>query len=94
MTVYVDNARLLFGRMLMCHMVADEIDELNAMADRIGVGRRWLQDDASWPHYDICLSKRRLAVRYGAIERSSREMARMIRAWKQRNKGSSNHVRA
>jgi uncharacterized protein YerC len=50
--------------MTMCHMIADTEAELHAMADRIGVARRWHQGD----HYDICLSKRALAVAAGARE--------------------------
>ncbi len=57
MTVYVDNARLPFRRMIMCHMVADSVDELHEMADAIGVNRRWFQSEASYPHYDVCLSR-------------------------------------
>lgn len=64
MTVYVDSMRAPFGRMLMCHMIADTEAELHAMADRIGVARRWYQGD----HYDIAQSKRRLAVEAGAVE--------------------------
>ena len=64
MTVYVDNMRASYGRMIMCHMLADSEDELHAMADTIGVDRKWYQD---W-HYDVCLSKRALAVAAGAIE--------------------------
>jgi hypothetical protein len=58
--------------MIMCHMVADTPNELHAMADRIGVARRWFQDPktmgVSTPHYDVCRSKRALAVAAGAIE--------------------------
>lgn len=70
MTVYVDDMRANFGRMVMCHMIADTDDELHAMADRIGVARRWWQSPAktSGSHYDIALSKRAIAVQAGAIE--------------------------
>jgi hypothetical protein len=70
MAVYVDNAKNPFGRYLMCHMWADTLDELLAMADRIGVARKWLQQPpkASWVHFDVAQSKRALAVEAGAIE--------------------------
>lgn len=70
MTVYVDMAENDFGRMKMCHMVADTRDELFEMADRIGVDRRWYQDfnKASCPHFDIAKSKRTLAIAAGAVE--------------------------
>ena len=54
MTVYVDDMKARFGRMVMCHMIADTEEELHVMADRIVVARRWHQGD----HYDIALSKR------------------------------------
>jgi hypothetical protein len=53
--------------MIMCHMLADSLDELHEMADRIGVQRKWFQAK-NVPHYDICKSKRALAVKYGAVE--------------------------
>jgi len=56
-----------YGRMVMCHMLADTLDELHAMADRIGVARRWFQDHRT-PHYDVCASKKALAIQFGAIE--------------------------
>ena len=69
MAVYVDDARLPFGRMLMCHMMADTTEELLAMADRIGVARKWIQFPGTYrEHFDIALSKRALAVQAGAIE--------------------------
>ncbi|WP_449395566.1 DUF4031 domain-containing protein [Devosia riboflavina] len=43
MSVYVDDMEAGFGRMVMCHMWADTLDELFEMADAIGVQRRWLQ---------------------------------------------------
>jgi hypothetical protein len=67
MPVYVDNARHKFGRMTMCHLIADSMAELLDMVDRIGVDRRWFQS-GSHPHFDICASKRALAVKAGAIE--------------------------
>jgi hypothetical protein len=54
----------------MCHMIADAPDELHAMADRIGVARRWFQQPpkASFWHYDIAKSKRALAIAAGAVD--------------------------
>lgn len=77
MTVYVDNMRAPFGRMVMCHMAADTLDELLLMADRIGVARKWLQrpPNASWVHFDISLGKRAAAVAAGAVEIDVREMS-------------------
>ncbi|MCR6672172.1 DUF4031 domain-containing protein [Devosia ginsengisoli] len=53
MSVYVDDMEASFGRMKMCHMWADTLDELLAMADLIGVQRRWLQrPSGSWDGHD------------------------------------------
>ena len=81
MAVYVDNARLPFGRMIMCHMIADTDQELHDMADKIGIARKWFQGPPKHrhAHYDICLSKRKLAVEYGAVELSWRELAEKLR---------------
>lgn len=70
MTVYVDDMRAKYGRLVMCHMLADTDDELHAMADRIGVARRWWQSPrkTSGSHYDIALSKRALAIAAGAVQ--------------------------
>lgn len=40
MTVYVGDMRAKYGRLILCHMVADTDAELHAMAARIGVARR------------------------------------------------------
>jgi hypothetical protein len=78
MAVYVDDMRASFGRMKMCHMVADTSDELLLMANRIGVARRWIQHAGTYrEHFDVCLAKRAAAVRFGAVEVSQRELIRV-----------------
>lgn len=69
MTVYVDDVRHRFGRMVMCHMWADRLGELLDMADRIGVDRRWLQQPpkASWVHFDVSLGMKAKALAAGAV---------------------------
>lgn len=77
--VYVDEARHPFGRMLMCHMMADSTEELLAMADRIGVARKWLQKPGTaYEHFDISKSKRAEAIAAGAQEVTSRDLGLMI----------------
>lgn len=70
MSVYVDDMYAEFGRMKMCHMYADTHEELVEMADKIGVARKWIQYPGHpvKEHFDIAMSKRRLAVAAGAIE--------------------------
>lgn len=80
MTVYVDAAQNAYGRMKMSHMIADTPEELHAMADKIGVARKWFQKMASFPHYDIAQSKRAIALQHGAVELVTRiEMGRKMR---------------
>ena len=84
MAVYVDNmhetAMGKCGRMKMSHMLADSRDELDAMADRIGVARRWSHYPGTYrEHYDVSLSARAKAVAAGAIEIDMRQTGRMMR---------------
>ncbi len=75
MACYVDDARNPYGRMLMCHMVADTTEELLAMADAIGVARRWLQRAGTYrEHFDVCQSKRLAAMQAGAEPISTRAL--------------------
>lgn len=81
MSVYVDDMRASYGRMVMCHMLADTDVELHAMADKIGVARRWHQKARTpYSHYDIALSKRAMAVQFGAVEITQRQSVEIIRA--------------
>ena len=75
MTVYVDDMRARFRNRIMCHMIADDEDELHAMAQSIGMQRIWYQGD----HYDIDLPRRDLAVRAGAREITWRQAGAMVK---------------
>jgi len=82
MAVYVDDAKNRWGRFRMAHMWADTRAELIAMADRIGLQRRWIREPpkARWLHVLVCQDKRARAIacgaiptdRYGAIETTAR----------------------
>ncbi len=75
MPVYVDDFRAVYRGMFMSHMVADTIEELHSMADRIGLRRQWFQNHkGSIPHYDVCWSKRKLAIENGAVEITAKEL--------------------
>jgi uncharacterized protein DUF4031 len=87
MAVYVDDMQAPFQSvpwhrpMVMCHMIADSHEELVEMADRIGVQQKWIQKvGTTHEHFDICLSKRKLAVRAGAVEISWRELVEKLKA--------------
>jgi len=75
-SVYVDDMEAPFGRLIMCHMIADTHDELIAMVDAIGVDRKWIQQPGNHgEHFDIAKSKRALAVQLGAVEISWHALA-------------------
>ena len=76
--VYVDNVFIKFGRMKMCHMIADTEEELHEMAAKLGLKRSWFQDK-SIPHYDVSKGKRAKAIKLGAIEVSPQELVKIAR---------------
>ena len=66
--------------MIMCHMVADTHEELLKMVDKIGVQRKWIQRvGSSYEHFDISKAKRDLAIKNGAIQVTTRDIALKIR---------------
>jgi hypothetical protein len=79
MMVYVDNLELPFGKMLMCHMIADTRQELLEMVDQIGVQRKWIQDlGTKREHFDISKAKKKLAIEKGAELINMRDLAQML----------------
>ena len=81
--IYVDNLRhhIWKGRpTLWCHMISDTSEaELTAFAVSIGLNPEWIQRK-SITHYDLRVSKRKLAVAGGAREVSSRELVTIGKA--------------
>lgn len=75
MAVYVDDMFKYplgqFRGMKMSHMMADTDEELHAMADVIGLQRKWFQGD----HYDVSMTLRARAIKHGAKEVTLREMS-------------------
>lgn len=80
MAVYVDYCKNKYQRMLMCHMLADSIEELHDMAEKIGVKKKWFQIDNMFLHYDICQSKRKLAIKNGAIEMNTKDILKKLKS--------------
>lgn len=76
--VYVDDFNYPYRGMIMCHMIADTQEELFDMVDKIGVQRKWVQDYRTpREHFDICLTKKKKAIKLGAKEITARELARI-----------------
>lgn len=62
-----------------CHMVSDRGEaELHAFAARLGLKRQWaqLRPKHSSAHYDLIPAKRMLALKFGALAVTSRELVR------------------
>jgi hypothetical protein len=57
----------------------DDLEELHALAAKIGMRREWFQDKP-WPgqHYDVTAPKRLLAIRAGAVPVSARDLATAV----------------
>lgn len=81
MAVYIDemvNYKKVIGRAgpEWCHLVADSTQEILEFAERLHLQLRWIQNaGTALEHFDIGThEKRQLAVRFGAIEITRREM--------------------
>jgi hypothetical protein len=83
MACYVDtvrsypNAGLRFTE--FCHLLADSREELHAMADRIGMPRRFFQDHPWRWHYDLPEHVREVAVELGAVEVTLHDVGALLK---------------
>ncbi|HEY1446353.1 MAG TPA: DUF4031 domain-containing protein [Acidimicrobiales bacterium] len=89
LTVYVDDWRqpaTVRGRAdRWSHLLADDPDELHAMALALGIPRRGYQlhrRSAALNHYDLPESLRARAIALGAVPVTWRQMARLTRQWR------------
>jgi hypothetical protein len=89
LTVYVDDWRqpaTVRGRAdRWSHLLADDADELHAMASALGIPRRGYQlhrRSAALNHYDLPESLRSQAIALGAVPVTWRQMARLTREWR------------
>ena len=82
MTCYVDTVRsypsagLRYTR--FCHLLADSPEELHAMADELGIPRRFYQDHPWRWHHDLPEHLRARAVELGAQELTLREVGALL----------------
>lgn len=93
MTVYVDELQAViagsqsagFGFKRYCHMTADSLPELHAMAEQIGLQPDWFQPHPLHPHYDLTSSKRGLAFQHGAKFLPASQQAKLrLQLWRTR----------
>ncbi len=84
MSVYVDplfshSGSDTFKWKESCHMYADTLEELHSMALKIGMKLSWFQNKESLQHYDLVASRRKLAIRYGAISHNRQQLVDFMR---------------
>lgn len=80
MSVYVDDAVTLWRGRRWAHLMADTLDELHAMAERLDMPRRAFQDKRSGAHYDLTEELRGQALQLGAIAISRHRDRDQVRA--------------
>ncbi len=90
MSVYIDGLMNHGWRLgPNCHMVADTLEELHAMADKIGLKRAWFQGQPAGkgqsgiPHYDLTASRRERAMKAGAVELDRHRFVAFVRWWRE-----------
>ena len=87
MACYVDtvrsypNAGLRFTE--FCHLLADTRDELHAMADALGIPRRFFQDHPWRWHHDLPEPLRPRAIELGAVEVDIHAVGALLRQRRQ-----------
>ena len=89
LSVYIDDWRqraTVRGRTdRWSHLLADDPDELHAMAAALGIPPRGFQRhrrSAALDHYDLPEGLRLQAIELGAVPISWREMGRLTREWR------------
>ncbi|HZF97604.1 MAG TPA: DUF4031 domain-containing protein [Pseudoxanthomonas sp.] len=80
MSVYVDDAVTLWRGRRWAHLMADTLEELHAMAARLGIPPRAFQDKRSGAHYDVDAALRERAVALGAVPVSRHADRERLRA--------------
>ena len=80
MAVYVDDAVISWRGQRWAHLMADTLQELHAMAARLGLPRRAFQDNTSGAHYDVTVELRAQALRLGAVAISRHVDKEQVRA--------------
>jgi hypothetical protein len=84
MATYVDTVRSYPGKGLrfteFCHLLADTREELQAMADALGIPHRFFQDHPWRWHHDIPEHLRARAIELGAREVTMHEVGALLRS--------------
>ena len=84
MACFVDTVRSYPGKGLrfteFCHLLADTRAELHAMADQLGIPRRFFQDHPWRWHHDLPEQLRARAIELGAVEVTMHDVGALLRS--------------
>ncbi len=80
MVVYVDDPVTLWRGQRWAHLMADTLEELHAMAAKLGIPLRAFQDRPSGAHYDLTGALREQALELGAVAISRHHDRERVRA--------------
>lgn len=80
MAVYIDDAVHPWRGQRWAHLLADTLDELHAMAARLGIPRRAFQNKPSGAHYDVTAAMREQAIRLGVVPVSRHSDRALLKA--------------
>lgn len=88
MAVYLDKStNILKGKsewpMVTCHMIADSVEELFEMANKIGLRPEWFQP-WSHPHFDVSKTRQTRALAHGAKRLERAEFVGRIRSYRKK----------
>lgn len=75
MTVFVDDAAIMYRSKPRFHLVADSLEELHAFCAKVGINRCWFHNVAGHPHYDVTGPQREAAIAAGAEALTMRELS-------------------
>lgn len=75
MSVYVDDAAIMYRSKPRFHLAADSVPELHAFCKSVGINRCWFHNAKGHPHYDITEPQRQAAIAAGAIPMTARELS-------------------
>lgn len=82
--VFVDEAIFPYKGKLYCHMFCSDTAKLHSFAQQLGIKRCWFENKRGryFPHYDITSAQRDMAINFGAIPVTGKEMVELQREYK------------
>ena len=93
MSVYVDDAVVLWRGQRWAHLMADTLAELHVFAAQLGIPRHAFQNKTSGAHYDVPAPLREQAIALGAVpisrHRDREQVRAIIRRAKAQGRGES-----